>query len=201
MKGLPLLQSIVSILLVLVVGAVGAYAVIMSMETVRSKITFDLVDSSNINLEITANAEWVEPSDENFQFTAETKTDGLTSSSWTMPNINFSTTEPVLETAVLSLTVVNRNEQGGNRVKITLSNIAYDMEKDNPANYRFRSKISTSQDSFFSKTEIMVNAVSKEYTLEANSTIVIKIEYILEISNSIFSINQNIHVAFDSDIN
>lgn len=201
MKGLPLLQSIVSILLVLVVGAVGAYAVIMSMETVRSKITFDLVDSSNINLEITANAEWVEPSDENFQFTAETKTDGLTSSSWTMPNINFSTTEPILQTAVLSLTIVNRNEEGGNGVKITLSNIAYDMAKDNPANYRFRSKISTSQDSFFSKTEIMANAVSKEYTLEANSIIVIKIEYTLEISNSIFSINQNIHVAFDSDIN
>lgn len=200
MKGLSLLQSITSILFVLAVGAVGAYAVIMSVETVRSKITFNLVDSSNINLEITANAQWVEPSNQNYQFTTETKTDGLTNSSWVMPDINFSNTEPVLETAVLSLTIVNRNEEGGNGVKITLSNIAYDMAKDNPANYRFTSKISTSQNDFLTKEEIMVNAVTKEYTLLANSTITLRIEYKLVITNSIFSMNQNIQVAFDSII-
>lgn len=200
MKGLPILQAIASSLLVVVVAAVGAYAVIMSIATVRSKISFNLVDT-NVNLQIVANAEWVEPGDENYQFSSETRTDGLTKTSWTMPNINFSTDEPRMDNAVLNITIVNRNEVGGNGIKITLSNIAYDMAKDDPEDYRFRSKISTSQDGFYTKEEIMANAVTKEYILPANDMITIRIEYTLVITNSIFSMNQNINIAFDSDTN
>jgi len=198
MKGLVLLKTITSILLVLVIAALGAYAVIMSVEIVRSKINFELVDITDINLEVTASACWVETSNENYQFTTETRTGGFTSSSWVMPDINFTTAEPVLDSAVLSLTIVNRNEDGGNPVKITLSNIAYDMAKENPDDYRFRTQISTSLDSFISKDEIMLNAVTKEYLLNANSSLTIEIEYSLAITNSIFNINQNINVAFES---
>lgn len=200
MKGLPLLQAIASVLIVLVVAGFGAYAVIMSIATVRSKINFVLIDTTNINLHITANAEWVEPSDQNFQFITETQTVGFTKTSWSMPDINFSNEEPIMNNAVLRMLIVNRNQAGGNGVKIILSNIAYDVAKSDPVNYRFRSKVSTSQDDFYTKQEIMVNQVTKEYTLPASQAIIIKIEYSLAITNSIFSIDQNINIAFESII-
>ena len=191
MNKLTLVQTVVVFLLVGIVACLGAFAMIASNASIKSKFTIS-VDNAGLKFSLTANADWA---NSNNEFVTVKSNTGLSNKTWVMPDIPFSTSRPVVTQSTLKIEIRNNNTTMVTPMFISLEGLAYDTLRafSNP---RFQTSVSYSiNEEGFSSPKVIT---ASEQTFRIDNitgnveTIKINIIYDLLLYNSSFELSQNI---------
>jgi len=197
MRRLVIFRTIITFLLIGIVACFGAYAVLMSVKSVKSKLNINIVNTG-LDLYLAAEADWVSVGDPNRTFTTETTASGLTDESWDLPDLNFSSVQPKIELATFTIFITNRNTSAISPMNIVLDGLAYD-DQASFGNYRFRTYITHKIDEGLPSAQQEVREGYTSYAISniegSASRIVITIQYDLELRNSNFEFDQYVELT------
>lgn len=192
MKGLTIFRTIISFLLIAIVACLGAYAVLMSVKSVKSKLDINILNSE-LDIILSAEVDWVSASDSNHDFETQTNTSGLTKDSWDMPDLAFSSVQPKLELATFTIVITNQNTSAVSPMNITINGLAYDNQASF-GYYRFRTYITHKIDENLPSARQEIREGYTSYSIPnidgSVAKVTITIQYDLELRNSNFEFEQ-----------
>lgn len=183
MKKSIIFQSVITILLIIIVGAFGVYALLISNADRKSQVMIDIKDQS-IDITISGSTSW---GSESF----ETKTDenGIVHQIWEMDDLVL-TEENAVTPQTFSLKMDNFNRNANYEIKVKVQGVGFDE------NNRFQSEVQLLCD----ETAVNSQVITKDqrvfedvFTGTAESFELI-FKYTLKTLNSSFNVGQNIHV-------
>lgn len=178
-------------------AAVGGFGVV-SLLTDPAIIEPDtmVVESASLHVVVSASADWAGT---NNTFTTETSSEGFMSDEWNMPELVLNET---LQRAVLTINIENLSNTDA---KLEIRGIGYDSEVLDANSYRFVTNVeqwSVLQDgslgSYINSTPIYSGSpIYRLNTIEAGSSVILKVVYELTAENMPFTVNNDIVMAFN----
>ena len=189
MKKSIVVQTVITMILILVVVGFGVYALLTSISDRKSQVVVNLKDAS-VNVGISGGSSWGGVGSD---FKSEMGPDGLMHNVWNMPDLVL-TPDNLTTPAILQIDITNNNVSSHYDLRIVVDGVAYDQY------HRFYTEVTLYIDgqSHYSKA-ISKSSPTFEYTFEASAEdIKLEFAYRLLQTNSSFGINQNIEVALYS---
>lgn len=189
-----LIQTIITLLAILIVGAFGVYALFMSNQVRTSQIVINVIDQ-NVRVELSGEADWVEDGAEDKTFSTQTTQNGFVDKVWDMRDLQL-TMENTENPANLHFKIINLNQNEVYDLKIVVEGVAYDKAD------RFSSYVKC----FCDTVEVANQRINKETpkfeVIMAGTTkeIDLTFSYLLLQFNSSFNINQAINITIATEV-
>lgn len=189
-----LIQTVVTLLAILIVGAFGVYALVMSNQVRTSQIVINVIDQ-NVRVELSGEADWVEDGAEDKSFSTQTTQNGFVDKVWNMRDLEL-TMANTENPANLYFKIINLNQNEVYDLKIVVEGLAYDEAE------RFSSYVKC----FCDETEVANQRITKDSpkfeVIMAGTTAEIDLtfSYLLLQFNSSFAINQAINITIATEV-
>ena len=195
-----LIQTIVTLLAILVVGGFGVYALFMSNQVRTSQIVINVIDQ-NVRVELTGEADWVEDGAEDKTFTTQTTQNGFVDKVWNMRDLAL-TMENTENPANLHFKIINLNQNEVYDLKIVVEGVAYDQAE------RFSSFVKCfcldeESQSLVEVANQRINQETPKFEVIVSGTtqeIDLTFSYLLLQFNSSFNINQAINITIATEV-
>lgn len=189
-----LIQTVVTLLAILIVGAFGVYALVMSNQVRTSQIVINVIDQ-NVRVELSGEADWVEDGEEDKTFSTQTTQNGFVDKVWNMRDLEL-TMANTENPANLYFKIINLNQNEVYDLKIVVEGLAYDEAE------RFSSYVKCYCDDVEVANQRIHKDSPKFEVIMAGTTAEIDLtfSYLLLQFNSSFAINQAINITIATEV-
>ena len=195
-----LIQTVITLLAILIVGAFGVYALFMSNQVRTSQIVINVIDQ-NVSVEVSGEADWVEDGAEDKNFTTQTSQNGFVDKVWGMRDLVL-TMDNTENPANLHFKIKNLNQNEVYDLKIIVEGVAFDDAERFLSHVKCfcldeesQSLVEVANQHINRETpkfEVIVSGMTEEIDLTCS--------YLLHQFNSSFNINQAINITIATEV-